>query len=170
MKKIKLLSIASVLFIILSSFKGEIKPFKNTEWIPKDFDARTGVLLVQTAAFNVPTKQNEKVTADLKEIMQQNFPFKYQFASVAEIAESDKYADKDKYRWALASNSLRRSANYVGTNPSTMVVNSVDYHIYDRKNDKEYEATGHSNSFPKAVFAPTVVTLVKYSKEQGSSK
>ena len=169
MKQLKSISAIAAVFFVLCSFKGEIKPFKNTEWIPKDFDTRNGVLLVQEAAFNVPPKQNQKITGDMKEIMQQNFPFKYEFAPTSEISSDGKYADKDKYRWALVTTSIKfTSQHFDGT--LDMVVNAVDFHIYDRKNDKKYAPTKHSNSFVKPVMAPTVVTLVKYLKELPASK
>lgn len=139
-KKTKCITPLLLVFIILCSFKGDVKPFKRTDWIPADFDARNGILLVKKASFSVPDKQNEKLTQKMQEIMQEFYPYKFEFASEADILSKDKFTDKNKYRWALVTGTIVRGNAYVGS------ANSIDFCIYDRMTEKEYKPTGYSNS------------------------
>jgi hypothetical protein len=160
MKKLPLLMFS---LLLLCSFGGEVKPFKRTDWIPTDFDARKSTLLVQQANFNVPAKQNQKIADQMKEIMQKEYPYKYAFASFEDIRDTAKYADTETYRWALVTNSVTGSWTY--PNGSSLIVSGNDFHLYDRKLKKDYSRTGYSDSFVAHVMAPTIATLVKFLKE-----
>jgi|ERR1043165_4062704 hypothetical protein len=171
MKKIKSLSALLVLTCILCSFGND--PFKDTTWIPKDFDGRNGVLLVEIIKLNIPDKQNDKQNEKAKELMQQLYPYKYEFATSEDIMNGSKYADKKKYRWALMYSSSTSTSTLTkgGTMPDqhgrdNITVSSSDFHVYDRQTNVHASPTGRSNSFILNIMRPTVATLTKFTQDK----
>ena len=148
----------------LCSFSGDEKTFSNAkDWIPEEFDTRTTVLLVQ----NIKGPGNEraqkiweKVIADMKVVMKEGYPYKYEFASQEDIKGGSRYADKEKYRYVLVPD-----FTYATALGATGTDWRHDDYIFDRKLDKQYAYTKHAGSNPLMVFKPAVATLVKYLKE-----
>lgn len=170
MKTLKTVPLLLLLICLLSSFGGEEKTFKSTDWIPEDFDARKSVLLVEVIDLRVYPKVNEKLNVKAKEIMEELYPYKYEFAEgsvIEEVGGNGKYEDKDKYRWALMYTSGSKTMGQYGGSGG-MTVNSSDFHLYDRLNDKHGKNTGNSNSYIQNVMRPTVATITKYLKDKGN--
>lgn len=168
MKKLRvaLLAVLVMSIYFLSSFSSETKPLKNGDkWIPSDFDVRKSTILVQPFVWHNKYKGDvgEKRTEEMKEEMKANYPYKYEFASEEDIRGGSKYADKDKYRYAL----MWSNGSYAPVFGRATASNSgtvFDFHIYDRKLDKHYPATGKYASFIMTIFKPTVATIVEFMK------
>ena len=157
MNRFKVLAVLLSLGYILSSFSGAKVP----AWIPKDFDPRKNILLVQSIDIHGCMEQgDDKQKRVVKEGMA-DYPYKYELADPEDITSGKKYQNKDVYRWALLTSRVD-----MGDAPGqgTMRVSGADFHIYDRKMDKHYAPTGRSNSFLKAVLKYTISNIVKYVK------
>ncbi len=157
MNRIKVLPVLLCLAYILSSFSGAKVP----SWIPKDFDPRKNILLIQSAEIHGCMEQGDDKQARVVKEGMADYPYKYELAKPADIMNGSKYQNKDIYRWALLTSRVD-----MGDAPGqgTMQVSGADFHIYDRKMDKHYAPTGRSNSFLKGVLKYTISNIVKYAK------
>ncbi len=166
MKMSKMLPLLLVFICMFSSFSGDVKPYTNGDkWIPADFDPRQGVLLV----LNFSIKENpnaylkkaqDKATNEMKEVMAAGYPYKYEFVSKEDLKGS-KYADLDKYRFAVVDGNTYTMSIGSGSGGSSSNV----FHIYDRKLDKHYPDTGHPSSGVDITLKGTIATIVKYLKD-----
>jgi hypothetical protein len=195
MRHIKMFSGLFILFFLLSSFGGDSKVYTNTKvWLPEDFDSRNTILLVQNFSMGMKgndrlKKAEDNVTEKMKAVMQQSYPYKYEFASSDQISNSPKYANTDLYRYVIidingstpthmgnsnppnmrpGSSSNPNSPSYHGGAPSTGGMefgSSVnDLYIYDRKLDKSYPPTGHAQGYVTSILKPMMNTIVQYLK------
>lgn len=184
MKAYKLFTFIYTLVIVLtlSSFSGKDIVYDNKSgWIPSDFDSRKSTLLVQNFDgedhdhSNYRLKEYAKITDKMKQVMIETYKYKYEFASKEEIEKSDKYANKDEYRYVLTCDNSNYSPHNVGgrfggasgfssTNwdreSSTYSANT--FHIYDRKLDKHYPTTGKSTAYVATTMKPTVAAIMKF--------
>ena len=192
MRNLKTLPGLLVLFCLLSSFGGDTKVFTNTKvWLPEGFDTRNTVLLVENFSTGMKGNANlkkaeDKVTEEMKAEMQKSYPYKYEFASSDQISTSTKYANTDVYRYVIIDingstpthmgNTTAPSSSSNPNNPSTYrggaqntggmkYGSSVnDLFIYDRKLDKSYPPTGHSQGYVVPILRPMMNTIVQYLK------
>jgi len=192
MRNLKTLTGLLVLFCLVSSFGGDTKVYTNTKvWLPEGFDTRNTILLVQNFSTGLKGNNNLKkaedhVTEEMKTEMAKVYPYKYEFASADQIANSTKYANTDLYRYVLidvngstpshsSPNSMPSSSSNPN-NPSTYRGGSSsggmsfggapvnDIHIYDRKLDKHYPPTGHQQGYVTPILRTMVNTIVQYLK------
>jgi hypothetical protein len=177
-----------VLFLLLSSFSGDTKVFKNTkDWLPEDFDARNNILLIKNYSTGLSgdadlKSAEDKVTDDMKAEMQRLYPYKYEFVSGNQVSANTKYANTDVYRYVIMENTgsvgIDHNMPGPGPNPNNPQAYRAgqntggkqfgralhDFHIYDRKLDKSYSPTGHPNSLVVEVFSPMINTMAQYLK------
>ncbi len=154
---------------------------KGNGQIPSNFSASQKILLIEQSVDNdnssvsvssyrsVSTStytnayMNKKNNA-MKEYADQNYLKKHEFASQSEIYGSDsKYADKNKYQYAMVT-SLVKPKQYTtmsssGSMGSTHYQPIFKYYIYDRLNDKTYEALGHGSSIIMMAYKSAIKRL-----------
>jgi hypothetical protein len=150
-----------VVLVLFASFSRVEKNYKNADWLPDDFDTRNSVFLVENISGPGNARAQkvwEKVNLEIQAIMKKEYLYKYEFIT-GDIESNSKYADKTKYRYLMVHEYEYGSAlGGSGTNWAH------DYHIYDRKEKKNYPNTSPSNS-PQLVFKNSIIAIVNHLKE-----
>jgi hypothetical protein len=148
--------------IALSSFIGDFKIFETGKWIPAEFDTRKTTLLVENFKLNGGNKHVaeacEKVTNDMKAVMKERYPYKYEFVSYDDLQGAGKYADKDAYRFVIMFDHDDKMNSSGGSYAANV------FHLYDRKLNKHYPETSKTSGMVIPVFAPTVSAVTSYLK------
>lgn len=170
MKTIQKLALSFLLVFSFSSMliAGDPKPFKNAaDWIPADFDSRKSTLLIEKFVWH-DAKKAQKVNDDMKEYAQQHYPYKFELVDGENIGDAAKYADKDKYRYALMMSDKMHTTHSTNMNTgmsSSRSLDVFDFHIYDRKLDKHYPVTTKYSSLVMLTFRPVIITIADHLKD-----
>ena len=146
-KASKLTPFLFLIFMAVSVYAGNNKLVPHpTNWLPKDFDSRKTVMLVQIYDYRGRySGEHTKETEQMKAMMAERYHYKFEFATKKEIEESDKYEDKEKYRYALKWENQGQG---------------VDFFILDRKTENAFPRTGIYNSRALVIFEPALNTIV----------
>jgi len=136
----KLFTLITISFIaILSACVNPGKAFQTnaTEWKPADFDPAKITLLIEKIDY--PRGLQKKNEA----YMAKNYPYPYEFTEPKNLDKgNEKYADKNKYRFAMVIRSATYSRySYDASKPNNDIATS-DYAFVDRLNNKEYHPSG----------------------------
>ncbi|MEI6945551.1 hypothetical protein V9K67_00010 [Paraflavisolibacter sp. H34] len=131
----------------------------STSHVPPLYEGAHTVLLVERLPGEAQANHR------IRELLAQNYPFRYEIASRAEILRSlSLYRDTTVYRFAMLSNvsegTTLRSASLVQDH------SLVDYHIYDRATRVHYPATGYPAAFAEVPFETLMNTVLKALKER----
>lgn len=151
-----------ILFLFVGFFLFGCSPSKMTfsnhaQWLPADFDPKTGVLLVEEVVW--PKAQGQK----MKEYMEQNYPYKYAFVSAKELADpGGKYSDKTLYRFAIV-NSYKDHIMHE-FKPNQITISMTDFNFVDRLNSKTYPKSGKGSSYASVTFKPFINTVLEQTK------
>ena len=126
-------------------------------WRPADFKAGNGVLLIQRVAR--PKGQQRKI----EDFMAKNYLFKYEFVDSRDLeANSDKYADKNIYRFVLVNSMDQWTINRIsgqGTSSSNTVV--FDFNFIDRLNNKTYPKSGIASNWASITYKKIIQTCLE---------
>jgi hypothetical protein len=130
--------------------------FGNSDkWLPKDFDPKKGVLLVEKISW--PKKQQRK----MEEFMAKSYPYKYEFITLDEIKNpGGKFQDLDKYKFVL----INSTALLQRMDISKPAVTMVDFNFYDRTSKTNYPKTGKGSSLASMTFMPVINTVLEKTK------
>lgn len=160
--------------VVLSSFTSLKKPAGDGfSWIPAGFDTRNSTLLIM----NMTGPGNEraqkiwnKATADMKYDITGAYTYNYEFVSLADIDSNPKYADKEKYRYALMNiytygDWVRMtSTKTYEQEPKTSIYNvsGTTFHIYDRAKNIHYGDAERPNSYVLPAFHYAITHISTY--------
>ena len=171
MKNIKnLASIFAVLFFITLAIASSPKNGSYSDaakWIPKDFNPKNSVLLIEEHILNA--KQNEKMIQYLSE----KYPYGYEIVDRKTIVTpSGKYADTKKFRfgilWNGAQSTRQRTEN--GGQNNGKIYTSFQWDMYgsfiDRKTTTKYPTTNKINNYGQSGYCPVINSIVKYFKDK----
>lgn len=129
-------------------------------WKPADFKPGNGVLLIQRV--DRPKGQQRK----MEDFMAKNYPFKYEFVDNKDLqATSNKYADKNTYRFVLMNSMDHWTVNRTssqGMSSSNTVV--FDFNFIDRSNNKTYPKSGIASSWASMTFKKIIQTCLENNK------
>lgn len=99
----------------------------------------------------------------MEDFMAKNYQFKYEFVDTRDLeANSNKYADKNIYRFVLVNSIDRWSVNRTsaqGSSSSNLVV--FDFNFIDRLNNKTYPKSGIPSSWASMTFKKVIETCLK---------
>ena len=146
------------------------KVFSNGDnWIPPDFNPRKTVLLIQLLDENVVNQgwrvKLKKWNKEMKEYMQEKYPYKYEFSTSDDIEyKGKKYSDYQKYPFGLMINkgSLTYTGGAAGTGPNNSNTGQVyDFYFMDRASGKKYPLTKKASSNPVMTFMPVINTILE---------
>jgi hypothetical protein len=168
--------LAAVLLLSLDSCfpskkKFAQKTFDNSDkWLPSTFKPQKAVLLVQLFNEDVVNygwkKKFEKWNTEMRDFMQEKYPFKYEFASEDDIVyKGKKYADTKKYPFGLMINVgvNHYTGGAAGSGPNN--ANSVqvfDYYFINRETGEKHPVTKKYSSNPLMTFMPVINTILDF--------
>ena len=157
MKKTILVTIAS--FLVLCSCHVSNKTFNDGDkWIPKDFDAKHSVLLIE----KFPLRK-EKYNQAMVDFLVQKYPYKYEVVERAVIEnKKGKYADTKLYQFGLLWTRIVRPG--YGTSSSMQMVEDFEGNFYDRSTNTNYPKTTKTRSYGYWSYKPVINTIVAYAK------
>src|SRR5207253_2501244 len=98
----------------------------------------------------------------MKEYMQKNYPYKYEFVSVKDLENNTKYSDKSVYRFTLVNSYDTHVMHQGDASQHPLPVGMVDFSFYDRLNKKVYPQTGKGSSLASTTFKPVINTIVNH--------
>lgn len=152
-----------------SKQKASQKVFSNGEsWIPSGFEPRNTVLLVQLLNEDVANSgwrmKFQKWNNEMKEYMQEKYPYKYEFVSADEIEyKGKKFSDYQKYPYGLmiSDGTVTYYGGAAGTGPQNKNTQAVfDYYFLNRATGEKYPRTKKHSSNPVMTFMPVINTIL----------
>lgn len=173
-KKILLILIIPVAVSLGGCFVSKAKAsrtvFKNGKnWIPADFNPQKTVLLVQLINEDVVNQgwqmKYKKWNQQMRDYMQEKYPYKYEFASADEIEyKGKKYSDYQKYPYGLMikDGSYTYSGGAAGSGANnTNTADVYDYYFIERATGKKYPVTKKYSKNAVITFMPVINTILK---------
>lgn len=153
-----------------SKKKAAEKVFTNDDkWLPADFQPRKTVLLVQLINEDVVNSgwkaKYKKWNNEMREYMQEKYPYKYEFVSADDIEyKGKKYSDYQKYHFGLmiSKGDYTYSGAAAGSGPNNTNTKDVyDFYFIDRASGKKYPVTKKFSSNPVMTFKPVINTILE---------
>ncbi|MDZ4792824.1 MAG: hypothetical protein SGI83_00965 [Bacteroidota bacterium] len=170
----KILFTVSVLFAVQGCFpskkKASEKVFTNSDnWLPADFKPQKTVFLVQLINEDVVNSgwraKYKKWNNEMREYMQEKYPYKYEFVSVEDIEyKGKKYSDYQKYPFGLmiSNGSYTYQGGAAGSGPNNSnTIDVYDFYFFDRASGKKYPVTKKFSSNPVMTFMPVINTILE---------
>jgi hypothetical protein len=135
---------------------------KLPKWLPKDFDPKNDIILIEKADGGQQKKIQEFMTAD--------YPYKYEFINMgilkgekyASLINADKYADKKVYRFMLVHSMTSIISRQGEVGVTHAQGNIFDYNFIDRLNDITYPKTGSTSSWAFKTLRSIINKIIQY--------
>lgn len=161
--------------LLLSGESSRVFP-NGEKWVPKDFDPKNTVLLVEN--FVILTKKGEnkveKANQDLKDYMKEHYPYPYEFVDDVTSA-NPQYADTLKCPYALVWSAHTTSpdpfpgkgAATPGTSGMSIPTTGISYNFFDRRTNQLMQTHGRANSYAIGNFSAVINTILDVLEKRG---
>lgn len=158
----KSLSIQLIFFLIVlisACYNPKIVLNDGEKWIPKNFNAKKDMLVIESSPSPTQTKK-------MKKYMEEKYPYKYEFVTKEELSDkTGKYKDSKLYKFVLnnASGTLTYSSglNESGAGRHNVYAATNDFYFSDREANKTYPETKMAASYPYQSFKNVINVILK---------
>ena len=161
-KNVNKLSIVITSFLILlisSCYVPKVVTNNGDRWIPKNFNPKKDILVVESSPSKTQTKKMEKY-------MDEKYPFKFEFATTEELKnKTGKFSNKEIYKFFLlnSSGTLTYSSDMNERNGGRHNVYAAtnDFYFEDREAKKIYPESAMAASYPYQAFKNVINVILK---------
>ena len=148
-----------LILIISSCYNPKIVANDGEKWIPKNFNAKKDMLVIESSPSPTQTRK-------MKKYMEEKYPYKYEFVTTEELSDKKgKCNDIKLYKFVLntSSGTLTYSSdlNERGGGRHNVYAATNDFYFSDRVANRAYPETKMAASYPYQSFKKVINVILK---------
>ena len=156
LRNLKIVLYSLSLLFFFTSFKAfhASENLGKKDWIPEDFNPKNVTLLIEKHPIN------DRWNKGMVKWLEEEYPWKFEIASIEDISDNSKYQDKKTYQFAMLWSD--RASRQIG---SHITYHDLEGHFLDRSIDKEYPKSGYAMNRGMSAYKKIFSVLIKKIKE-----